>query len=90
VVDECIGRNYCHTTDKQHIGPLLSAFSDVTVAEVAKLLSQLPNKSSVRELIMAVMLSVSLPLLSVTICQLTFNRHLLLLLSADILKHSIF
>jgi hypothetical protein len=46
VVDKCIGGNYCHTTDKQHIEPLLSAFSDVTVAEVAKLLSQLPNKSS--------------------------------------------
>jgi hypothetical protein len=46
VVDECIGGSYCHTTDKQHTGSLLSAFSNVTVAEVAKLLNQLPNMSS--------------------------------------------
>jgi hypothetical protein len=46
VVDECFGGNYSHTTDKQHTGPLPLAFSDVTVAEVAKLLNQLPKKSS--------------------------------------------
>jgi len=46
VVDECIGGNHGQAPDKQHIGPSLSAFSDVTVAEVVKLLNQLPNKSS--------------------------------------------